>query len=63
MRPVIGLLLIFAGITVGYLTLTGKLPPQSATPSTTGTGGGRLDRVVPTRYYTTRQFIMGESYR
>lgn len=63
MRPVIGLLLVFAGVTIGYLTLTGKLPPQSTPAPATGTGGGILDRVVPTRSYATRQFIIGESYR
>jgi hypothetical protein len=52
MKPVIGLLLIFVGLTVGYLVLTGKLPSSTSTPAASapapssvtstpqGTGGG-----------------------
>ncbi len=38
MKPVIGMLLIFTGLTVGYLVLVGKLPTQqsSSVPSVSG---------------------------
>lgn len=29
MKPVFGLLMIFTGLTVGYLVITGKLPNQA----------------------------------
>lgn len=48
MKPVIGLLLILLGLTIGYLVVTGRLPsgqaPTTATPSIApqGTGSGPM---------------------
>ena len=60
MKPVIGLLLILLGLTIGYLTLAGKLP------ATTGGGPGPLapdQTVTHSRNFSTRSFQYGESYR
>lgn len=40
MKPVIGLLLVFTGLAIGYMVITGKLPSgQSPTPTGSITGG------------------------
>ncbi len=52
MKPVIGLLLIFTGLTVGYLVLAGRLPSGQATPATSG--GPPTDIKSASRNYALR---------
>ncbi len=52
MRPVIGLLLIFTGLTVGYLVLAGRLPSGQAAPATSG--GPPTDIKSASRNYALR---------
>lgn len=60
MKPVVGMALVFLGLTIGYLTLTGKLPPS------TGGGPGYNAPTMANTYspgFVTRQFQWGVSYR
>ena len=36
MKPVIGLLLVFVGLAVGYMVITGKLPSGQTQPGSKG---------------------------
>ncbi len=54
MKPVIGLLLIFTGLTVGYLVLAGRLPSGGTTPTPATSGGPPTDIKSASRNYALR---------